>query len=344
MNVGNGRESHAAKSHKSFDRKQGNEKNYNPVNNQGDRPFDGERGSDFNEGNEHESNPGNSTKVRPFDDKHGHVKNDHKLQPANTQKDVPHCEKQARDLNKKGRGQHHKGNRGRDCSRGISRDLEGSWRSDISPPKPTSIPRNQPNNREMRMNQIEPKPTSNPRNHFDKKKKAVNEAVSNQSSIQKLANEVKPTPTSNSKSDLKKTEKIVNEIVLDQKYLDFPFIKHIDTVRLLPQFLVMFILRGLPGSGKSTIANTILQELGDNAVVCSANHYHYNKDGDYVWNKDLLPETHSKCQKSAQKYASLKKPVIIIGESDYQCNVCFCKKKDKISMNGFQITHMGAFP
>ena len=92
---------------------------------------------------------------------------------------------------------------------------------------------------------------------------------------------------------------------------------NVDTVRLLSQFLVMFNLRGLPGSGKSTIANTILQKLGDDAVVCSANDYHYNKDGDYVWNKDLLQEAHSKYQKSAKKYAVLKKPIIIIGESDY---------------------------
>ena len=126
LNVGSGRASHTANNHKSYDRKQENENDPYPVNNQRDRPLDGERGLGFeyNVGSEHESNPGNSAKVRPFDDKHGHIKNNHKSQPASTQKAVPVCEKQGRDLNQKGRGQHH--NRGRHCSRGISRDLEGS--------------------------------------------------------------------------------------------------------------------------------------------------------------------------------------------------------------------------
>ena len=326
--VGGGRASHNANNLKSYDRKQENENDPNPVNNQRDKPLDGERGLGFeyNLGSEHESNPGNSAKVRPFDDKQGLVKNDHKSQPANTQKAVPVCEKQGRDLNQKGRGQHH--NRGRHCSRGISRDLEGSWRSGISPPKPTSISKKHPNKGKGPMNQTEPKSTSNPKNNCNKKERTVNdmhEAVPNQTSIpgnhtckgEKPTNEVKPKPSSNSRNDRKKTEKIIDEIVLEQEYLDFPFINNVDTVRLLSQFLVVFILRGLPGSGKSTIANTILQKLGDDAVVCSANDYHYNKNGDYVWNKDLLQEAHSKCQKSAEKYAVLKKPIIIIGESDY---------------------------
>ena len=120
-----GRASHTANNHKSYDRKQENENDPKPVDNQWDKPLDGERGLGFeySVGSEHESNPGNTAKVRPFDDKHGQVKNDHKSQPANTQKAVPVCEKQGRDLNQKGLGQHH--NRGRHCSRGISRDLEG---------------------------------------------------------------------------------------------------------------------------------------------------------------------------------------------------------------------------
>ena len=78
----------------------------------------------------------------------------------------------------------------------------------------------------------------------------------------------------------------------------------------------------------STIANTILQKLGDDAVVCSADDYHYNKDGDYVWNKDLLQEAHNKCQKSAEKYAVLKKPFIIIGESDYYKQYILFQEKE----------------
>jgi tRNA uridine 5-carbamoylmethylation protein Kti12 len=102
-----------------------------------------------------------------------------------------------------------------------------------------------------------------------------------------------------------------------QKFIDFPFIEHHETVRLLPQFRVMFILRGLPGSGKSTIADAILQQYRDHAIVCSADYYRYNKDGEYVWHEDTLQETHNKCQRRAERFAALNKPVLIIGEPDY---------------------------
>ena len=78
----------------------------------------------------------------------------------------------------------------------------------------------------------------------------------------------------------------------------------------------MFILRGLPGSGKSTIADALLRQYKGHAVVCSADYYRYNKDGEYVWHEHTLQETHSKCQQRAQKFAALKKPVLIIGKSN----------------------------
>ena len=83
----------------------------------------------------------------------------------------------------------------------------------------------------------------------------------------------------------------------------------------------MFILRGLPGSGKSTVADAILQAHGNRAVVCSADYYRYNEDGEYVWHQDKLQETHNKCQRRAEKFAALKKPVVIIGEPDLFGNI-----------------------
>ena len=127
-------------------------------------------------------------------------------------------------------------------------------------------------------------------------------------------------PTSIPDFDPHKKEEPSNKVVPkpQQKYLDFPFIEHDETVRLLPQFRVMFILRGLAGSGKSTIADAIVKQCGDHVTVCSANNYHYNEDGEYAFRRDALQETHRKCQKRAEKYAALNRPVIIIGESDYQ--------------------------
>lgn len=58
-------------------------------------------------------------------------------------------------------------------------------------------------------------------------------------------------------------------------YLDFPFIVDYETREHVKCSKIMFILRGLPGSGKSTIAREI-KRLYREAVVCSADEYFYN--------------------------------------------------------------------
>lgn len=100
-----------------------------------------------------------------------------------------------------------------------------------------------------------------------------------------------------------------------QRFLNFAFIENLETIRLLPHFRVMFILRGLPGSGKSTVADAILQQYTKHAVVCSADYYRYNKEGEYVWDRNTLQDTHNKCQRRAEKFAALSKPIITVGKS-----------------------------
>lgn len=57
-----------------------------------------------------------------------------------------------------------------------------------------------------------------------------------------------------------------------------------------------FILRGLPGSGKSHYAQTLIDELvkGDEAqyVVCSTDDY-FEKEGEYSFDKHKLSEYHN---------------------------------------------------
>lgn len=56
----------------------------------------------------------------------------------------------------------------------------------------------------------------------------------------------------------------------------------------------MFILRGLPGAGKSTLTTNL------DAVVVSADHYFYNKNDEYVFVPDDLPKAHAQCEQRAQ--------------------------------------------
>ena len=51
----------------------------------------------------------------------------------------------------------------------------------------------------------------------------------------------------------------------------------------------VIILRGLPGTGKTSIANQM------NGVVCSADEFMVCSDGNYAFNPERLAECHNKC-------------------------------------------------
>jgi predicted kinase len=70
----------------------------------------------------------------------------------------------------------------------------------------------------------------------------------------------------------------------------------------------MYIMRGLPGSGKSSMAS-MLQAL-TNAKICSADHY-FIMDGEYKFNRDNLEKAHRFCFKTAEEAIKEGKSVII---------------------------------
>jgi predicted kinase len=70
---------------------------------------------------------------------------------------------------------------------------------------------------------------------------------------------------------------------------------------------MMTIMRGLPGSGKSTKAR---QLADDNTVICSADD-HFMVDGEYVFNPDQIGAAHQACQDKARKALMDGKDVII---------------------------------
>ena len=54
---------------------------------------------------------------------------------------------------------------------------------------------------------------------------------------------------------------------------------------------VLYIMQGIPGSGKSFIANHMQMAMGDNCVVYSTDEFHYEGDK-YVFKPDKLSEFH----------------------------------------------------
>ncbi len=61
----------------------------------------------------------------------------------------------------------------------------------------------------------------------------------------------------------------------------------------------MFLMRGLPGSGKSTLVNILKRLYSKSVVVCSADNYFLDSQGVYNFNRDKIGEAHRVCQQQA---------------------------------------------
>jgi predicted kinase len=58
----------------------------------------------------------------------------------------------------------------------------------------------------------------------------------------------------------------------------------------------LFIVRGLPGSGKSTFANHIWNSY----AICEADKYFYDKEGNYNFDVTKLHQAHKWCQEQVE--------------------------------------------
>ena len=57
----------------------------------------------------------------------------------------------------------------------------------------------------------------------------------------------------------------------------------------------LIIIRGLPGSGKSTFAKLIMPEY----AICTADDYHM-RDGIYDWKPENVSKAHKKCREKCE--------------------------------------------
>ncbi|KAG7155073.1 2',3'-cyclic-nucleotide 3'-phosphodiesterase-like isoform X2 [Homarus americanus] len=100
----------------------------------------------------------------------------------------------------------------------------------------------------------------------------------------------------------------------DIQYLDFPVLKSDETIKFVQNSKIMLILKGIPGSGKSFIAQKI-KEVYEDAVVCSADSY-FMRDGEYQFDRDQLKEAHEFCQHTASEAAKEGLHVIVIDNTN----------------------------
>jgi predicted kinase len=62
---------------------------------------------------------------------------------------------------------------------------------------------------------------------------------------------------------------------------------------------VLYIVRGLPGSGKSTFAKKL---VGDDFLVCEADKYFTDADGNYNFDVTKIKDAHKWCQDRVETY------------------------------------------
>jgi predicted kinase len=72
---------------------------------------------------------------------------------------------------------------------------------------------------------------------------------------------------------------------------------------------VLFIIRGLPGSGKTTVATSILSDLG--GYMVSADDYFVGSDGVYRFDRFKLAEAHAACQANTRRHLGEGQNVIV---------------------------------
>lgn len=92
----------------------------------------------------------------------------------------------------------------------------------------------------------------------------------------------------------------------------------------------VFIMRGLPGSGKSHYVKNNLPELKSEVIdlnwdipvtlraVVSADHFFENEKGEYNFNPSLLPEAHRACLKSFLDHLQNRVQEVVVDNTNTQ--------------------------
>merc|ERR1719250_532802 len=99
-----------------------------------------------------------------------------------------------------------------------------------------------------------------------------------------------------------------------ERYLDHPFLTDKSSIESMKNSLTMIIMRGMPGSGKSTIVRK-LKELYPEASSCSADDY-FLQCGSYVFDRTKLKDAHQFSQAKAEELCRNLTRLVIIDNTN----------------------------
>ncbi len=75
----------------------------------------------------------------------------------------------------------------------------------------------------------------------------------------------------------------------------------------------IFLLRGVPGAGKTTMAKFMTDLIGHRKAACfSADDYMVDENGDHKYDPKRLPEVHGKCQDAVRKAMKRSRRAIFV--------------------------------
>ena len=93
------------------------------------------------------------------------------------------------------------------------------------------------------------------------------------------------------------TDKIINQINIWRKNYLYPLIPHLLTSKTSKNVI---FLRGISGSGKTTVANALSQLLGPEMVVSLSADNYFMIDGVYKFKSQNLTDAHKDCVNSME--------------------------------------------
>jgi len=111
----------------------------------------------------------------------------------------------------------------------------------------------------------------------------------------------------------------ISQDISSKLYLDHTFLVDDNTIKWIKSNHVVFIIRGLPGSGKTTLAKALKNVYADQAmgdfIFCSADNY-FMSEGSYNYDCTKLKLAFEECHNQVKEAATCRLQTIVIDNSN----------------------------